>query len=152
LNKVLRGHLKTVNILRCSKGYLPILTEFAVEIAPGRSHGETHTTGEHMQKRLFFNGFKMNGTDRTIHEAIIPPPLVFTNLAKSPLPFRDHTSPRAEMTPNAPASQGAVIEGFSPPYQALYRHLPAGNPWATHEMSGTQCPQTFTAGAEKCPA
>ena len=111
LHNLFRGELVIVGILRPGLGDFPILTEFAVEIAPGGGNGEGPAGGEHMVKWLFFYRVYMYCARITIDQGIIAATDVFPNLAIPPFTFVHFAGMGTEFTADAAIFQFRVKWG-----------------------------------------
>jgi hypothetical protein len=111
LHSLFRGELVVVGIIRPGLGDFPILTEFAVEIAPCGGNGEGTAGGEYVEKWLFFYGVHMHCTRIAIDQGVIAATDVFPNLAIPPFTFVYFAGMGTEFTTDATIFQPRIERG-----------------------------------------
>jgi len=111
LHNLFRGELIVVGIVRPGLGYFPILTEFAVEIAPCGGNGEGTAGGEYMEKWFLFYGVHMHCTRIAIDQGVIAATNIFPSLAIPPFTFFCFAGMGTEFTTDAPIFKRRVEWG-----------------------------------------
>ena len=124
-----------VYLLRRGLRDLPVLTEFALQVASCGGQGKRSCGRQNVKERFLLNGIEMNRAGVSVDQAVVFSISVFTDPAEPPLSLRHTAMSRAEGALDVSTLEGGEEGREFGLYEAFLRGLGVGDRRAPREMT-----------------
>ena len=112
LGDPLRGSVLGGNLLRARLRDVPVLAEFAVDVAAGRGQREGQRPGQVVKQRLLLDGIDVRRAYPRMHQRVVGSAAIFAHSAVAALAVAHRAFARAQLALDLPIRQLLVELGF----------------------------------------
>jgi hypothetical protein len=113
-DNILGRQVKVLDLFGAHLRDLPVLTELAVDIAPGCGDGESRGVRQKMEERFFFDGVYHGGAGLSIDQSIISSADILSDSTVASFFITKFAIARTELAFDFPVGQFLIIPRFHP--------------------------------------